>query len=63
MPAAALNVFSAYDLQHTIDYHYWIVAAGAVAVAGAVGAGRVGAAGPLDLAPLGRGSPPSSSPL
>ena len=45
VPAAALNVFSAYDLQHTIDYHYWIVAAGAVAVAGAVGAGRVGAAG------------------
>ena len=45
VPAAALNVFSAYDLQHTIDYHYWIVAAGAVALAGAVGAGRVGASG------------------
>lgn len=45
VPAAALNVFSAYELQHTIDYHYWIVAAGAVALAGAVGAGRVGASG------------------
>ncbi len=45
VPAAALNLLSAYDLQHTIQYHYWIVAAGAVAVAGAIGAGRVGAAG------------------
>ncbi len=45
LPAAALNVFSAYELQHTIDYHYWIVAAGAIAVAGAVGAGRVPVAG------------------
>jgi uncharacterized membrane protein len=45
VPAAALNLLSAYDLQHTIAYHYWIVAAGAVAVAGAVGAGRVGARG------------------
>ena len=44
VPAAALNLLSAYDLQHTIQYHYWIVAAGAVAVAGAVGAGRVGPA-------------------
>jgi uncharacterized membrane protein len=43
VPAAALNLLSAYDLQHTIQYHYWIVAAVAVAVAGAVGAGRVGA--------------------
>ena len=34
VPAAALNLLSAYDLQHTIQYHYWIVAAGAVAVAG-----------------------------
>ena len=42
MPAAALNLLSAYDLQHTIAYHYWIVPAAAVAVAGAVGAGRVG---------------------
>ena len=42
VPGTALNLFSAYDLQHTIDYHYWIVAAGAVAVAGAVGAGRAG---------------------
>lgn len=42
-PAAGLNLLSAYDLQHTIAYHYWIVAAAAVAVAGAVGAGRVGA--------------------
>ena len=41
VPAAALNVFSAYDLQHTIQYHYWIVAMGVVAAAGAVGAGRV----------------------
>jgi uncharacterized membrane protein len=41
VPAAALNLLSAYDLQHTISYHYWIVAAAAVAVAGAVGAGRV----------------------
>lgn len=41
VPAAALNLLSAYDLQHTIQYHYWIVAAAAVAVAGAVGAGRV----------------------
>ena len=41
VPAAALNLLSAYDLQHTIQYHYWIVAAGAVAAAGAVGAGRV----------------------
>jgi uncharacterized membrane protein len=41
VPAAALNLLSAYDLQHTISYHYWIVAAGAVAVAGAVGAARV----------------------
>lgn len=40
VPAAALNLFSAYDLQHTIAYHYWIVPMGAVAVAGAVGAGR-----------------------
>ena len=45
VPAAALNVLSAYDLQHTIQYHYWIVAAGAVAIAGAVGAGRVGGTG------------------
>ncbi len=44
VPAAALNLLSAYDLQHTIQYHYWIVAAGAVAVAGAMGAGRVPAA-------------------
>ena len=44
VPPTLLNVFSAYELQHTIDYHYWIVAAGGVAVAGAVGAGRVGAA-------------------
>lgn len=42
VPAAALNLLSAYELQHSIDYHYWIVAAGAVALAGAVGAGRVG---------------------
>jgi Predicted membrane protein (DUF2079) len=41
VPAAALNLLSAYDLQHTIQYHYWIVAAAAVSVAGAVGAGRV----------------------
>jgi uncharacterized membrane protein len=45
IPAAALNLLSAYDLQHTIEYHYWIVAAGAVAVAGAIGAGRVKPAG------------------
>ena len=44
VPAAALNLLSAYDLQHTIQYHYWIVAAGAVAVAGAMGAARVPAA-------------------
>ena len=25
VPAAALNALSAYDLQHTIQYHYWIV--------------------------------------
>jgi uncharacterized membrane protein len=42
VPAAALNLLSAYDLQHTIQYHYWIVAMGVVAAAGAVGAGRVG---------------------
>ena len=41
VPAAALNLLSAYDLQHTIAYHYWIVGAAAVGVAGAVGAGRV----------------------
>jgi uncharacterized membrane protein len=41
VPAAALNLLSAYDLQHTIQYHYWIVGAAAVAAAGAVGAGRV----------------------
>jgi uncharacterized membrane protein len=41
VPAALLNLLSAYDLQHTIQYHYWIVAMGAVAAAGAVGAGRV----------------------
>lgn len=41
VPAAALNLLSAYDLQHTIQYHYWIVAMGVVAAAGAVGAGRV----------------------
>ena len=45
VPSAGLNLFSAYELQHTIDYHYWIVAAGAVALAGAVGAGRVAASG------------------
>ena len=45
VPAAALNLLSAYDLQHTIQYHYWIVAAAAVAGAGAVGAGRVPATG------------------
>ena len=43
VPGAALNLLSAYDLQHTIAYHYWIVPTAAVAVAGAVGAGRVGA--------------------
>lgn len=37
-PSAALNLLSAYDLQHTIEYHYWIVPAGAVALAGAIGA-------------------------
>ena len=42
VPAAALNVFSGYDLQHTIEFHYWILAAGAIASAGAVGAGSVG---------------------
>ena len=42
VPAALLNLLSAYDLQHTIQYHYWIVAMGVVASAGAVGAGRVG---------------------
>ena len=41
VPAAALNLLSAYDLQHTISYHYWMVPAAAVAVAGAIGAGRV----------------------
>lgn len=41
VPAAAANLLSAYDLQHTIQYHYWIVAVAAVAVAGAVGAARV----------------------
>jgi uncharacterized membrane protein len=41
VPAAALNLLSAYDLQHTIQYHYWIVAMGVVAAAGAVGASRV----------------------
>ena len=41
VPPAAMNLLSSYDLQHTIQYHYWIVAAGAVAVAGAIGAGRV----------------------
>ena len=45
VPAAALNLLSAYDLQHTIQYHYWIVAAAAAAVAGAVGARRVTPAG------------------
>ena len=49
VPAAALNLLSAYDLQHTIQYHYWIVAAGAVAVAGAIGAGRVGGSSVLWL--------------
>jgi hypothetical protein len=43
VPPAAMNLLSSYDLQHTIQYHYWIVAVAAVAVAGAVGAGRVGA--------------------
>jgi uncharacterized membrane protein len=43
VPSAALNLLSAYDLQHTIEYHYWIVPAGAVALAGAVGAGAVAA--------------------
>ena len=41
VPPAALNHHSAYDLQHTIQYHYWIVAAAAIAVAGAVGAAHV----------------------
>ena len=41
VPAAALNLLSAYDLQHTIQYHYWIVAAAAASAAGAVGAARV----------------------
>ena len=41
VPAAALNLLSAYDLQHTIQYHYWIVAASAASAAGAVGAARV----------------------
>ncbi len=53
VPATALNVFSAYELQHTIDYHYWIVAAGAIAVAGAVGAGRVPRRGSPHVARLG----------
>jgi uncharacterized membrane protein len=42
-PATTFNLLSADELQHTIQYHYWIVAAAAVAVAGAVGAGRVSA--------------------
>lgn len=41
VPSVALNVFSRYDLQHTIQYHYWIVPAGTVALAGALGAGAV----------------------
>jgi uncharacterized membrane protein len=41
VPSTALNLLSAYDLQHTIDYHYWIVPVGAVALAGAIGAGTV----------------------
>ncbi len=43
VPATAFNLLSADPLVHTIDYHYWIVQAAAVAVAGAVGAGRVSA--------------------
>ncbi len=45
IPSALLNLLSAYDLQHTIDYHYWIVCAGVVAVGAAAGAGRVPAGG------------------
>ena len=41
VPGATLNLLSAYDLQHTIRYHYWIVPAAGVAVAGAIGAARV----------------------
>jgi hypothetical protein len=52
VPAAALNVFSAYDLQHTIDYHTGS-SPRARSPAGAVGAGRVGGR-PLHVAPLGR---------
>lgn len=40
VPSSALNLLSAYDLQHTIEYHYWIVPMGAVALAGAHGAPR-----------------------
>jgi uncharacterized membrane protein len=40
-PSIGLNIFSWYDLQQTIDYHYWIVPVGAVALAGAIGAGAV----------------------
>ena len=42
VPAAALNLLSAYDLQHTIQYHYWIVRWASLPPPGAVGAGRVG---------------------
>lgn len=56
VPAAALNLLSAYDLQHTIAYHYWIVAVAAVAVAGAVGAGRVSAGAPGTWLRIGAGA-------
>lgn len=39
-PSVGLNLLSAYEGQHTLDYQYWLVPATAVALAGAVGAGR-----------------------
>lgn len=40
-PTATVNVLSAYDPQHTLDYHYWLVPMAACALAGAIGAGNV----------------------
>ncbi len=64
VPSVALNLFSWYDLQQTIDYHYWIVPVGAVALAGAVGAGAVDHAATRHLgADRGLGRRRSRSPL
>ena len=41
VPVTAVNLLSAYEPQSRLEYHYWIVPVGGLALAAAVGAGRL----------------------